>query len=299
MPSTSPSCHGTVTESTPSSDMSHTMKSTTEATKAGKRKGTRSVSTLTPSQLARKRANDREAQRAIRARTKEHIENLEREIEQLRSGQDRDQTIQALLRRNKALEEELRRLKEGMGLCASDTGEQYQPPVLPSSSPPRSHCVGQSVPSYPMRNMTYSSLSDASDAWPTAVPCSVPSTVSSPTSSVGTDDFGGGNCFPTSAPSTVFVDRSSLPPHAHSPAISCISRESTLDEMKPGMFRSPDDRFHAKILTDLAEFGCPPVSVMPMTPTYHFQPWNMYHMPQYQAVPPAADALGHGTPQIL
>ncbi|KAH7248379.1 hypothetical protein B0J15DRAFT_400930 [Fusarium solani] len=39
-----------------------------------KRKGTRSGSTLTPSQLARKGANDREAQRAIRARTKEHIE---------------------------------------------------------------------------------------------------------------------------------------------------------------------------------------------------------------------------------
>ncbi|KAF2859348.1 hypothetical protein K470DRAFT_265345 [Piedraia hortae CBS 480.64] len=42
------------------------------------RAGTRSVSTLTPAQLERKRANDREAQRAIRQRTKDHIENLER-----------------------------------------------------------------------------------------------------------------------------------------------------------------------------------------------------------------------------
>ncbi|KAM6506531.1 hypothetical protein FSOLCH5_013506 [Fusarium solani] len=74
--------------------------------------GTRSVSTLTPSQLARKRANDREAQRVIRARTKEHIERLERELEERKSMQSRDQTVQELLRHNKALEEELMRLKE-------------------------------------------------------------------------------------------------------------------------------------------------------------------------------------------
>ncbi|KAI0842530.1 hypothetical protein F5Y06DRAFT_284657 [Hypoxylon sp. FL0890] len=261
--------------------MSHTMKSTTETTKTGKRKGTRSVSTLTPSQLARKRANDREAQRAIRQRTKEHIENLEREIEQLRSGQDRDQTIQTLLRKNRALEDELRRLKEGMGLCPSNTGEQYQP-VLHSSSPPQSHSFSQSAPSYPMRNMAYSSVSDAPEAWPAAAPCSLSSTVSSPTSSVGTDDFGGGNYIPTSAPSTVF-ERSSLPPNTRSPTSSCISSESAFDEVKP-------------------EFGCPSVGVMPMTPmtpTYHFQPWNMYPMPHYQPVPPAADAFAHGAHQMI
>ena len=48
------------------------------------RAGARSVSKLTPAQLQRKRANDREAQRAIRQRTKEHIENLEREIQELK-----------------------------------------------------------------------------------------------------------------------------------------------------------------------------------------------------------------------
>lgn len=78
--------------------------------------GTRSVSTLTPSQLARKRANDREAQRAIRARTKEHIENLERELEELRSYQSRDKAVQDLLRKNKALEDELYRLRDSMGM---------------------------------------------------------------------------------------------------------------------------------------------------------------------------------------
>ncbi|KAH7169631.1 uncharacterized protein B0J16DRAFT_49229, partial [Fusarium flagelliforme] len=51
-----------------------------------KRKKTRRVSTLTPEQLARKRANDREAQRTIRIRTKEHIERLERELAELKSN---------------------------------------------------------------------------------------------------------------------------------------------------------------------------------------------------------------------
>ncbi|KAK0616225.1 hypothetical protein B0T14DRAFT_242598 [Immersiella caudata] len=82
-----------------------------EPTKVSKRKGTRSVSTLTPSQLARKRANDREAQRAIRARTKEHIERLERELEEYKSRQSRDEQVQSLLRRNKFLEGELQRLE--------------------------------------------------------------------------------------------------------------------------------------------------------------------------------------------
>lgn len=83
--------------------------------------GTRSVSTLTPSQLARKRANDREAQRAIRARTKEHIERLESELEELKSHQSRDKTVQDLLRRNKALEEELNRLRESLGLSLNSS----------------------------------------------------------------------------------------------------------------------------------------------------------------------------------
>lgn len=80
--------------------------------------GTRSV--LAPSQLARKRANDREAQRAIRARTKEHIGRLERELDELKSKQSRDQTVQELLRRNKAAEDELNRLKNmGISMASS------------------------------------------------------------------------------------------------------------------------------------------------------------------------------------
>jgi hypothetical protein len=47
------------------------------------RVGTRSVNTLSAAQLARKRANDREAQRVNRQRTREHIENLERQVTEL------------------------------------------------------------------------------------------------------------------------------------------------------------------------------------------------------------------------
>ncbi|KAJ3453716.1 hypothetical protein MRS44_017963 [Fusarium solani] len=93
-------------------------------------KRTRGVRTLTPSQLARKRANDREAQRAIRARTKEHIEWLERE---LKSEQSRDQTVQELLRRNKALEDELNRLKENMAISMASS--PYSTPISDNLSP--------------------------------------------------------------------------------------------------------------------------------------------------------------------
>ena len=74
------------------------------------RAGTRSVTTLTAAQLERKRANDREAQRAIRQRTKDHIENLERQIAELRAQQDNlahsSTKFLELMRRNEELENE-------------------------------------------------------------------------------------------------------------------------------------------------------------------------------------------------
>lgn len=88
--------------------------------------GTRSVSTLTPSQLARKRANNREAQRAVRARTKEHIERLEREVEELKCKQNRDETLQELIRKNKYLKKEIARLRETYGIPAL-TSHPYAP----------------------------------------------------------------------------------------------------------------------------------------------------------------------------
>ncbi|KAF4332924.1 hypothetical protein FBEOM_13271 [Fusarium beomiforme] len=172
----------------------------TEPTKP-KRKGSRRVSTLTPAQLARKRANDREAQRAMRARTKEHIERLERELAELKSNQGRDQTVQELLRRNEAIEKELIRLKEIMGapmasLSSPELGLtprqlSFPDKLLTSTacngnlstrsdaipSPYRSPFLGDynSLPDY---SQQYNLLSSNCESLASTVSCTIPSNVS-------------------------------------------------------------------------------------------------------------------------
>ncbi|KAH8901319.1 hypothetical protein GQ53DRAFT_800812 [Thozetella sp. PMI_491] len=76
----------------------------------------RRVSSLTPNQVARKRANDRDAQRASRARTKEYIERLEKELEELKSRHSHDEIVQELVQKNKVLEMELAILQESLSL---------------------------------------------------------------------------------------------------------------------------------------------------------------------------------------
>ena len=84
--------------------------------KRASRAGTRSVSTLSAAQLERKRANDREAQRAIRQRTKDHIEHLERNISDLRGAHDASEEIAAVARqRNRELEQENSYLRTKLG----------------------------------------------------------------------------------------------------------------------------------------------------------------------------------------
>ncbi|WQF89082.1 Putative basic-leucine zipper domain superfamily [Colletotrichum destructivum] len=218
-----------------------TRSASAEPTKPTKRKGTRSVSTLTPSQLARKRANDREAQRAIRARTKEHIERLERELEELKSerGRDQSQTVQELLRKNKALEEELFKLRESMGvpngqsypnsgMAASSlaSSSAWLPLVRADSAPvydDNLSSISGAVPSprsspFPsngdynvMQELgpSYVPMPDASESWGPGIPVSVPSTVSSPSSSANTDEYGAGY-IPTSVPAPM-MDARSIP----------------------------------------------------------------------------------------
>ncbi|KAI0392077.1 hypothetical protein F5Y17DRAFT_478134 [Xylariaceae sp. FL0594] len=235
--------------STPDSSASMTKSSTNmESTKGGKRKGTRSVSTLTPAQLARKRANDREAQRAIRARTKEHIENLEREIDELRSQKSRDQTVQELLGRNRALEDEVRRLRESLGIrtAAGPGMPPYPTSYSGSSSQPSSY--GTNTPEYPMLSdmPPYSSVPDNTNVWSSSVPCSIPSTVSSPSSPGAPDDFGG-NYFPTSTPGNV-LERSSMPPALNSPVASCMGGDVGFGDAKSvnsRVWMPPADRHRA------------------------------------------------------
>ncbi|PVH68209.1 hypothetical protein DL98DRAFT_368531, partial [Cadophora sp. DSE1049] len=94
------------------------------------RAGTRSVASLTPEQLARKRANDREAQRSIRQRTKTHIEELEQRIRDLSQDQD-TRDFEQIKRRNAELEEELRKLRELLG--RSDSSVASSPELTPIS----------------------------------------------------------------------------------------------------------------------------------------------------------------------
>ena len=85
----------------------------------------RGVANLTPEQLAKKRANDREAQRAIRERTKNQIEALERRIEQL-TAQQPYQDLQHVVRQKEAVEAEneeiKRRLSSVLGVLQSIVG---------------------------------------------------------------------------------------------------------------------------------------------------------------------------------
>ena len=71
----------------------------------------RGVANLTPEQLNKKRANDREAQRAIRERTKGQIESLERKIQELTSQQPY-QDFQHATRQKELVEAENQEIKK-------------------------------------------------------------------------------------------------------------------------------------------------------------------------------------------
>lgn len=89
----------------------------TKTTAGRKRKlnsmSARGVANLTPDQLAKKRNNDRLAQRAIRERTKFHIDALEHQVQQL-SSQKPVLDLQAALRRNDDMQAENRELRQGL-----------------------------------------------------------------------------------------------------------------------------------------------------------------------------------------
>jgi len=89
-----------------------------EPRKKGARGGKRSVTHLSKAQLARKRANDREAQRNIRQRTKEHIENLEKKVKELEEF-SRASSMERVLARNRELEDEIERLRSHMSVKSS------------------------------------------------------------------------------------------------------------------------------------------------------------------------------------
>ena len=66
---------------------------------------------LNPEQLAKKRQNDREAQKAIRERTKAQIENLEKRIQEL-TAQKPYQELQDVIRQKEVVEAENKDIKQ-------------------------------------------------------------------------------------------------------------------------------------------------------------------------------------------
>ncbi|KAI7218050.1 hypothetical protein KC333_g3864 [Hortaea werneckii] len=122
--------------------------------KRASRAGTRSVSTLSAAQLERKRANDREAQRAIRQRTKDHIESLEKEIGDLReSNESREKLVTTTQQRNRELEDENRYLRTklneaGFAVPPPEQHRQSDAPLL-SQNPYHSAVPGSTVPVNP------------------------------------------------------------------------------------------------------------------------------------------------------
>lgn len=95
--------------------------------------GSRGVANLTPEQLAKKRANDREAQRAIRERTKSTIDTLERRISELESQQPFQELQRVKQERDRALAE-CEELRRRLGVVRDVIGGS-QPPGLNGEMP--------------------------------------------------------------------------------------------------------------------------------------------------------------------
>lgn len=126
---------------------------------AGSRGGKRSVTHLSKAQLARKRANDREAQRNIRQRTKEHIENLEKKVKEL-EDHNRSSSMDRVIKRNKELEAEVEQLRAQVAATAA--------PVVPVPDTVPAEMPGEIL--MPQKVPLEWVPEAASCAWPGAVP---------------------------------------------------------------------------------------------------------------------------------
>jgi hypothetical protein len=136
---------------------------------------------------------------------------LEHELEERKRKQSCDQTVQELLRRNRALEEELVRLKENMGAPMASPYSASGVAPRPLSSPdellltstvydgnlstgsdatpsPRGSPFSSDYSSLPNYSQQYVPLPNNGESWASTVPCPVHSIVSNPLSLA--DDYG-------------------------------------------------------------------------------------------------------------
>lgn len=103
--------------------------------------GNRGVANLTPDQLAKKRANDREAQRAIRQRTKDTIETLANRIKELESQQPFQELQKVAQERDRALQEceELKKKLATVASVISNNEDQRTSPPAQQQQQPNLH----------------------------------------------------------------------------------------------------------------------------------------------------------------
>ncbi|KAF2401692.1 hypothetical protein EJ06DRAFT_555349 [Trichodelitschia bisporula] len=249
------------TTTTASSTSSTTSKSSTSGPTSKRRPsraGTRSVSTLTAAQLERKRANDREAQRAIRQRTKDHIEQLERRIAHLTPLAQRAEDLE---RDNAQLRARLRDALKAL----NDHGIPTEAPPPPPS--PRRLRLATPAPQQPAppRSVPPPPLTPA-DAWsapgPTAYSPSIASDRSPSLGEVGLASPG---------PAMRWHAQHHAAQHAglhHQHALGIQSAAS-----------SPADH---------------PSSPVPHTPVY--EPYGMHFPPGEHMMYPAVSAGGYASP---
>ncbi|PGH31941.1 hypothetical protein GX50_05269 [[Emmonsia] crescens] len=140
----------------------------------------RGVANLTPEQLTKKRANDREAQRAIRQRTKSQIETLEQRVRELTSQQPY-QDLQTALSQKRAVEkenEDIRRMLSSVIAMIQPVVNGGPPPPLENTTP--YSCDNAETPngtgSDPRSWSTQSHLEPPSPASHSEPPASHPST---------------------------------------------------------------------------------------------------------------------------
>lgn len=111
----------------------------TPVTTAGRKRklnstSVRGVAHLTPDQLAKKRANDRQAQRAIRERTKTHIEALEQQVRDL-SSQKPVLDLQAALQHHERIRAENQELRQGLKAAMDIIQPLLARPEIPDLPP--------------------------------------------------------------------------------------------------------------------------------------------------------------------
>ena len=115
-----PSAHPSVSSAPghASDDSAHGHGSRSKKRRTSTTTSSRGVANLTPEQLAKKRANDREAQRAIRERTKSQIETLEKRISDL-TNQQPQQELQTVLKQKQLVETENVYIKKKLSAALS------------------------------------------------------------------------------------------------------------------------------------------------------------------------------------